>query len=88
MKTSPQCYIFGHKFYEDGWVGGLRGGIERRFTDHCTHCGIKRGEVYQLSESIMNEERPEFLNCVMTPEIIRDIRERQEAWDEEHKNER
>lgn len=26
--------------------------------------------------------RPEYLNCPMTPEIIRDIRERQEAYDQ------
>jgi hypothetical protein len=33
------------------------------------------------------EERPKYLNCVMTPEIIRDIRERQEIWDKEYKDE-
>ena len=33
----------------------------------------------------MKEERPEYPNCVMTPEVIRDIRERQEAWDKENK---
>lgn len=32
----------------------------------------------------MEDKRPEFLNCIMTPEIIREIRARQEAWDKEH----
>jgi len=32
-----------------------------------------------------DDERPKFLNCIMTPEIIRDIRTRQEIWDKEHK---
>ena len=32
----------------------------------------------------MSDKRPEFLNCVMTPEIIQRIRSDQEAWDKEH----
>lgn len=35
----------------------------------------------------MDDKRPEFLNCIMTPEIIREIRTKQEAWDEEHQGE-
>jgi hypothetical protein len=27
--------------------------------------------------------RPEFLNCIMTPEVIRSIRERQESYDKD-----
>ena len=32
----------------------------------------------------MNDKRPDFLNCPMTPEIIRRIRESQDAWDKKH----
>ena len=32
----------------------------------------------------MSDERPKFLNCIMTPEIIAEIRAKQEAWDREH----
>ncbi len=32
----------------------------------------------------MSDERPKFPNCIMTPEIIRAIRAKQEAWDREH----
>ena len=35
----------------------------------------------------MNDKRPEFLRCIMTPEIIRRIRSDQEAWDKEHPDE-
>lgn len=35
----------------------------------------------------MSDERPKFLSCIMTPEIIRAIRAKQEAWDREHENE-
>ena len=35
----------------------------------------------------MSDERPKFLNCIMTPEIIAEIRAKQEAWDREHENE-
>lgn len=35
----------------------------------------------------MNDERPKFLNCIMTPAIIREIRDRQESWDKEHEKE-
>lgn len=35
----------------------------------------------------MSDERPKFLNCVMTSEIIVEIIAKQEAWDREHENE-
>ncbi len=35
----------------------------------------------------MSDERPKFLDCVMTSEIIREIIAKQEAWDKEHENE-
>ena len=35
----------------------------------------------------MSDERPKFLDCVMTPEIIRAIRAKQETWDREHEKE-
>lgn len=35
----------------------------------------------------MSDERPKFLDCVMTSEIIAEIRAKQEAWDKEHENE-
>ncbi len=35
----------------------------------------------------MSDERPKFLNCVMTSEIIAEIRAKQEAWGKEHEKE-
>ncbi len=32
----------------------------------------------------MNNKRPEYSNCIMTPEIIAEIRAKQEAWDREY----
>lgn len=32
----------------------------------------------------MGDRRPDYPNCVMTPEVIRGVKERQEAWDREH----
>ena len=32
----------------------------------------------------MDNERPKFLDCIMTSEIIAEIRAKQEAWDREH----
>ena len=36
----------------------------------------------------MKERRPEYPNCVMTVEVIRGVKQRQEAWDREHKQEK
>ena len=29
----------------------------------------------------MSVERPKYLNCIMTPSVIRGVQERQRAWD-------
>jgi len=35
----------------------------------------------------MKEKRPDYPNCVMTPGVIRGVKQRQEAWDREHPEE-
>lgn len=35
----------------------------------------------------MSDERPKFLDCVMTSEIIVEIIAKQATWDKEHENE-
>ena len=35
----------------------------------------------------MRENRPDYLNCVMTTSVIRGVQERQRAWDKEHPEE-
>lgn len=35
----------------------------------------------------MEDKRPDYPNCVMTPEVIRGVKERQDAWDREHPEE-
>jgi len=35
----------------------------------------------------MTDRRPDYPNCVMTPEVIRGVQERQRAWDREHPEE-
>jgi hypothetical protein len=49
--------------------------------------------VQNLSANINNkyknmiDRRPDYPNCVMTPEVIRGVQERQRAWDREHPEE-
>jgi len=35
----------------------------------------------------MTDKRPDYLNCPMTPGVIRGIKERQENWDRKHPEE-
>ena len=35
----------------------------------------------------MEEKRPDYPNCVMTPEVIRGVQERQCDWDRRHPEE-
>ena len=35
----------------------------------------------------MRDERPDYPNCVMTPGVIRGVKERQRDWDRKHPEE-